>query len=89
MVFELVFEHLTHYEKWETRTEQSIRLLLRLADLEFFATAVQVPVVLALASHYFGINTRIFCVITPDSVASNEGSFDDNWYATNGIGIFI
>jgi hypothetical protein len=89
VVFELVFEHLTHYENWETRTEQSIRLLLRLADLEFFATALQVPIVLALYLEYVGKNTRIFCVITPDVVASNEGAFDDDWYATNGMGIFI
>lgn len=85
MVFELVFEHLTHYEKWETRTQQSIRLILRLADLEFFATALQVPIVLALSLN----STKIFCVISPDVVANNEGAFDDAWYATNGMGIFI
>jgi hypothetical protein len=89
VVFELVFEHLTHYEKWETRTEQSIRLLLRLADLEFFATALQVPIVLALYLQLDGKKARIFSVITPDAVASNGGAFDDDWYATNGMGIFI
>ena len=85
VMFELVFEALTHYESWEIRTYQTIRLFARLTDLEFFATAIQVPVMLALFLPY----TRIFCVISPDLVANNEGVFDDNWYTTNGIGIFI
>lgn len=89
MVFELVFEHLTDYEKWETRTEQSTRLFLRLADLEFFATAILTPIVLALYLEYQGRNTRIFSVISPDNTANNAGAFDDDWYATNGMGIFI
>ena len=63
--------------------------MLRLADLEFFATALQVPIVLALWLEYQGKNQRIFSVITPDNTASNEGAFDDDWYATNGMGIFI
>jgi hypothetical protein len=89
VVFELIFEQLTDYEKWETRTEQSSRLMLRLMDLEFFATALQVPIVLALWLEYQGKNSRIFSVITPDNTANNEGAFSDDWYATNGMGIFI
>ena len=89
MVFELVFEHLTDYEKWETRTEQSTRLFLNLADLEFFATAVLTPIVLAGYLEWKGRNSRMFSVISPDNTANNEGAFDDDWYATNGMGIFI
>jgi len=63
--------------------------MLSLADLEFFATALQVPIVLALYLEYRGRNSRIFSVISPDNTANNEGAFDDDWYATNGMGLFI
>jgi cyanate permease len=46
--FEVIFEYLVEFEKWETLPNFHLQKMLRLTNLEFFVTALVTPVILAL-----------------------------------------
>lgn len=85
VVFELIFEALTNYEKWEERPTFFLHLFSRLTNLEFFVTAFASPVILSS----FMEGKFLFGVINDDITSNVDSEFDQTWYSQHGMGIFI
>ena len=63
-----------------------MRMITRLIDLEFFVTAVMVPIILGM---YVDSKRTIFGVLNPDTLSNQNGDFDETWYTMNGNGMIL